>query len=606
MNDGSHAKPAHIEIRDMLGGTYGEFMSLLLLKRETINIDLLDVAFKSIGCDECLIADVLCACSYVEMTETHAHFDTNRDTPLQEMLRTKSLEKSSFQRFVHTILSTKRNDEDVFDDVDARAQMEELHNALSKTFAGSAQRALLLWISPLLASIASLFYLSLHSTVVDFDLTCHLATKYNKKSLQEAVVVYKTLYKEDLVEQLGKKLTGNFKKSVIAWLTSPTYDGGAESSIEEMVNECSGDMVKLLADPVRLNRLRELVQEENTACRQRVQALEAEDQAAAAKKQPPLPTKKKDAPAPGPIPDNTEKESVTDPGLAVLSRASSTIGAADTKDSHAGDSAAAVTAALEADSAADEGDANTMFSSPSKRNELGYEDKFKLICEYLLERFKQDDLDDSGTLDSGEFWTTLKHLKVGYTDEELSAIEQWVDYDGASGRTVEDKVVELWEENRLELEALWSEYNDWQLTQEGMGEESLSPSLIQYLKDSFDAFDVDKNGSLNNDEFWHILTTVLGLTEGDKALMQIGLVDKASGNLFWYNLRDETSFWMTEADQEAYRAFLAGETDGNRKLAPETVPSALSTKSKSFKDGNIKALREFKSVKKGLGENVKD
>ena len=57
---------------------------------------------------------------------------------------------------------------------------------------------------------------------------------------------------------------------------------------------------------------------------------------------------------------------------------------------------------------------------------------------------------------------------------------------------------------------------------------------------------------------------------------------------------------MTEADQEAYRAFLAGEKKGSEKLTPEAVPSALSTRSKSFKDGNIKALREFKSVKKGL------
>ena len=86
------------------------------------------------------------------------------------------------------------------------------------------------------------------------------------------------------------------------------------------------------------------------------------------------------------------------------------------------------------------------------------------------------------------------------------------------------------------------------------------------------------------------------------SLWQIGLVDKPSGSLFWYNLRDETSFWMTEADQKAYRAFLAGERDGSQQLAPEAVPSALSTRSKSFKDGNIKALREFKSVKKGMVE----
>lgn len=58
---------------------------------------------------------------------------------------------------------------------------------------------------------------------------------------------------------------------------------------------------------------------------------------------------------------------------------------------------------------------------------------------------------------------------------------------------------------------------------------------------------------------------------------------------------------MTEADQASYRAFMAGETDSGGHLEPHEVPSSLiSAKGKSFKDGNIKALREFKSVKKGM------
>ena len=598
MRDDSYTKPAYIEIRDMLGGTYGEFMSLLLQKRETINIELLDVAFKSIGCDECLVADVLCACSKAEMIETQTHYDASRDTSLQEMIRTKCLEKSSFQRFVQCILTTKRNDEDVFDDTEALAQMEALHaqgvagtsrdedaifrglstasrtqcdlisrhyervyqctlgEALSKMFVGSVQRALLLWISPLLASMASLFYLSLHSTVVDFDLTCHLATKYNKSSLQAAVVVYKTLYEEDLVERLGKKLTGNFKKSVIAWLTSATYDGGAESKIEAMVEESGGDLTKLLADPAKLSRLRELVEEEKAASEKQITAMEAADKSSM-KNGPALAKSSaaQETPAPAP-PSAQDTAPPVAPGLAALSRAASTIQAADAKDSEtngdgggqegAGGGGAQAIAALVVDDDDDSPNKEeqlALFSSPSRRRELGYEEKFKLICDYLLERFKQDDLDDSGTLDSAEFWTTLRHLNVGYTDEELAAIEKWVDYDGdgsityaevvneladnlilvieASGRTVEDKVAELWEQNKMELETLWNEYNDWQTRQEGAGEQDLSPSLIQYLKDSFDAFDIDKNGLLDIDEFWQILTTVLGLTEGDKALVQV-------------------------------------------------------------------------------------
>jgi hypothetical protein len=45
---------------------------------------------------------------------------------------------------------------------------------------------------------------------------------------------------------------------------------------------------------------------------------------------------------------------------------------------------------------------------------------------------------------------------------------------------------------------------------------------------------------------------------------KIGLVDKPTGNLFWYNLRDESSCWMSEEDQLAYRA---GEKINKRKSA---------------------------------------
>lgn len=32
------------------------------------------------------------------------------------------------------------------------------------------------------------------------------------------------------------------------------------------------------------------------------------------------------------------------------------------------------------------------------------------------------------------------------------------------------------------------------------------------------------------------------------------MVDQESGYLYWYNIRDQSSQWMSEEDQEAYRA----------------------------------------------------
>eukprot|EP00604_Paraphysomonas_vestita_P003356 CAMPEP_0174818956 /NCGR_PEP_ID=MMETSP1107-20130205/1916_1 /TAXON_ID=36770 /ORGANISM="Paraphysomonas vestita, Strain GFlagA" /LENGTH=284 /DNA_ID=CAMNT_0016031613 /DNA_START=1600 /DNA_END=2454 /DNA_ORIENTATION=- len=280
-----------------------------------------------------------------------------------------------------------------------------------------------------------------------------------------------------------------------------------------------------------------------------------------------------------------------------------------------------------------------------------------MICDYLLTRFKQDDIDDSGMLDSIEFWNTLKSLNVGYTEDELQGIQAWVDYDGdgvisyaevineladslidiieSSGMTVEDKVAELWEQNRLDLEKLWDEYQNW-AEQQDVGEvQDMSPSLTQYLKDSFEAFDVDRNGTLDSAEFWNILVTLLGLSDGDRAMMEhewddnndgkitweealeefnkifrskvndkkdfwIGLVDRPTNKLFWFNVRDETSFWMTAEDEARFKEHLALGAGRSEVLAPAEVPSSLlSAKTKSF-NGNMKSLREFKSIKKAM------
>mmetsp|Transcript_10387 Transcript_10387/g.15790 ORF Transcript_10387/g.15790 Transcript_10387/m.15790 type:complete len:770 (+) Transcript_10387:118-2427(+) len=688
--DGGHNKPLDEEIQGMLGGNYGEFMRLLVLKREQISSELLETALKSIGCDEPLLADVLCACSNHEMMEAQDYYNKSHKESLQSTIKSKTLEGSSFQKFIIKILSASRSDESVFDNGTAVEHMKEIHAAgvgrevgkdedtifsilcsssrkhceliseayvkahnmtleaaLTSKFAGSCARALILWIAPLYASIASLFHLSLNSTVVDFDHTCHLATKYLKSTLQEVLTVYERLYNENLLTKLGASLTGNFKKSVIAWLSSPTYDGGNESKIATMIEDCNGNLESLVEDSQKVEELRDLVEAEHNTVTQYLSEAEAKQGLSEKNKIPLLPTPSmrgveclnSDKPA-----TNTDEAPKDEGGAPVADITTSDQQVQAQK--------------LEIDTPPTASDLDTevaaVLSGSSKRDTMGEDDKFRLICEYLLERFKQDDIDDSGTLDVTEFASTLKHLNVGYTDTEIEAIQKWVDYDEdgtityaevvneladslidviqGQGMTVEDKIAQLWEENAAELERLWGEYEAW-AAENVIHEENLSPSLVTYLKDSFDAFDVDKNGTLNMDEFWHILTTVLGLTDGDRALMEnewddnndgsisweealeefnkifrskindkrdhwIGLVDKATNNLFWFNLRDETSFWMNEEDQEKYRAVIANGKASEEVMAPAEIPSALSMKStKSFRD-NLKGLREYKSMRK--------
>jgi len=116
----------------------------------------------------------------------------------------------------------------------------------------------------------------------------------------------------------------------------------------------------------------------------------------------------------------------------------------------------------------------------------------------------------------------------------------------------------------------------------------LAPDLLKYLNDTFEGYDVDQSGALDYNEFWSLLQAMnLGIGEKDydavmdrwdnnhdgvinwsEALQQftlilkelasdqrdhfIGLVDKSTSLLFWYNLRDGSSHWMSEEDNLHY------------------------------------------------------
>ncbi len=51
--------------------------------------------------------------------------------------------------------------------------------------------------------------------------------------------------------------------------------------------------------------------------------------------------------------------------------------------------------------------------------------------------------------------------------------------------------------------------------------------------------------------FFCIFTSLIFLPQ-ISTNFQIGLLDKQTGYLYWYNLRDKTSQWMSEEDQAHY------------------------------------------------------
>ena len=56
-------------------------------------------------------------------------------------------------------------------------------------------------------------------------------------------------------------------------------------------------------------------------------------------------------------------------------------------------------------------------------------------------------------------------------------------------------------------------------------------------------------------------------------ISQIGLVDKNTEKYFWYNLKDNQSFWMSEEDENYFRSLVAQGSNRDEAIKPLKLPA---------------------------------
>ena len=154
------------------------------------------------------------------------------------------------------------------------------------------------------------------------------------------------------------------------------------------------------------------------------------------------------------------------------------------------------------------------------------------MCKFLESRFRLHDADRSGSLEAAEFWDLIQSMDLGFTPHEIEGMQQWCDWNQDGSITyaeavneLADHVITTIEHNgksvRAELDRLDSQPLQDRSTAESQG--GFAPSLLTYMKDSFENYDTDKSGSLSLQEFWPFIRSIFSyhLTDDDLESLQV-------------------------------------------------------------------------------------
>lgn len=586
------------------------------------------VSLNTLGCEENILAEVLCASSTHELEIAVKYYEAVLKKPLKDKIISKTTNGSPFQKLLVAILSNKRASHFAAKQSEADGKAELLYNAglsdksiardddtiftfLSKESRESCQMisasyeniykldlveailskyrgpvafGLMLWTADLNDAIVKRFQVNItdpHVKVVGLDLRhlSHLFAKYNHRKLTALLENYKELFEVDLLDLVKEKFSGNYRKAVLGWLANNTCDGGKEEHIAEILDsfESLDDMLK---DTEKTALVEKLLKEQN-------EILKAYS-----------------------VAHHIHTESVKKTGKPITY-----VNALDKKQSD-------------------------------------YNKNFAIMKEYLKERFTIEDEDDSGYLDSNEFNHVMKNMNIGFTDEEIKNIMEWIDADGngelsydeclvelsdccinailnrCNGKSVPQVIDELNVKHQTDYDTFAAEYQP-DTTMDAPSSD-LTPSLEGYLKDVFMAADVDNSGQLDPTEFFNVLHTVFNMTDGDKEFLSsnwddngdgliswaealdefskiftrlrdtrsdywIALLDKPTGRFFWFNVRDEHSFWMNAEDEANYQRLISEGLERTEPIKPQNIPEKVPSKSAKLTAREIRVLQKKKA-----------
>ena len=521
-----------------LGGPYGEFLKHSVMPFLHIRLDLLSKAMNGLGCDEELMVEVFSLCSSSDLANLKygVSAQVNKGVTREKIIG-KTKRGSQLQHFFLSVLDTTRDEEGPPDNELALKQMTHIHeiatniktrnpheyleviltcsraqcaaineaymkehnfsleSSILSVFRGMCGRAITLWTMSLTdAVVYQLKSVMDDTTFRDGDDTvlsvARLISLRNKSELPAVEEGYLSVAGEKLSSALDSFMFGNIRSAIFKRFENNYIDDGAEVKMIEYVKTNGGTMYSTFVDGHSIAQMTGFLTD-----------IKAKYSAYLAKNDPNAVSAK-----------NNMSSKVVE--VAHESKKGTTFGMM--RESSAG-----------------------TFTVADRQR---YKEKFAKLSDFLREQFRAHDYDRSGSLDSVEFWAMMTELDLGLSARDIEDIKVRSDWDSDGHITFEeashelvDIVMNLMQKQgrdvNQEVDRLSAARDAEDATIDKVPERSSSvddeyvpPNLQKYLKASFDAYDVDKSGFLDKDEFWKFIRSIFTDAFTDYDIMQMQVI----------------------------------------------------------------------------------
>jgi Ca2+-binding EF-hand superfamily protein len=533
------------DIYRIVGGNnnYAMFMKQLHMSKHEIEMENLKASSKTELYDEELLINIVGTSTNKELKAFCELYARDKGTSLSDVFVAKTKPDSQLQRFIALCWKFDRDEGKTIDEKLAAQQAADIHKAgaarllgcdedlifkilttnsraqcaaiadqyltqfnmkferaINMKFKGNCSKLMLLWALPIPTAIITCIHSYEERMIIDKVAIMSMVSKYDKDVLAQVDIAAEKTYEKNLLGIVQRGLSGNLLKAVQEWIENASPDKGYERVTElflENQQSFGRTLEELLKNSEFQQRLLFLVKKDNEEVERYMK-------------------------------DNRIK---FNPHDKLDLRALGSIGTMDSFDAH-----------HSVDSKKD-GSVINKYSvkQPEERATTEYDKKYKALQNYFKSFFSGYDKKNVGIFDEKEFWSIMKELPLetlGLTEHEVDSMAEFSEWvlDGKVNYheaifELSDSVITFIESKRSgesDVLAVVAELTKDEALGKGKSERKIARHesveeisdvpdyFLQYIYDTFYAYDFDNNGYLCQAELDAVLPVLnIGMTHAD-------------------------------------------------------------------------------------------